>query len=60
MPAALGLLTAGTPEVHNVTLARGDWPLDNLVVVAFAQRDSDHAIIQAGSHGEAAESGGTP
>ena len=60
IPAALGLLTAGTPEVHNVTLARGDWPLDNLVVVAFAQRDSDHAIIQAGSHGEAAESGGTP
>ena len=60
VPAALGLLTAGTPEVHNVTLARGDWPLDNLVVVAFAQRDSDHAIIQAGSHGEAAEFGGTP
>ncbi|MDX2474371.1 MAG: PEGA domain-containing protein [Candidatus Krumholzibacteria bacterium] len=59
-PAALGLLTAGSPVVHNVTLARGDWPLENLVVVAFAQRDSDHAIIQAGSHGEEAESGGTP
>jgi len=59
-PVALGLLTAGTPVVHNVTLTRGDWPLDNLVVVAFAQRDSDHAIIQAGSHGEVAESGETP
>ena len=59
-PPALGLLTAGTPVVHNVTLARGDWPLDNLVVIAFVQRDSDYAIIQAGSYGESAETGGTP
>ena len=58
-PPALGALTAGTPVVHNVTLVRGDWPLDNLVVVAFVQDAASHAVIQAGSTADAAKRGST-
>jgi len=59
-PPPLGVLTAGIPDVHQVNLTRGDWALDNLVVVAFVQHDTNHAIIQAGSFGETATAGGTP
>jgi hypothetical protein len=59
-PPALGLLTSGIPAVFNVSLARADWAPDNLVVVAFAQRNADFAIIQAGSYGETATAGGSP
>lgn len=51
-PPALGPLSGGIPAVYNVTLSRRDWDPTNLVVVAFAQRDADFAIIQAGSYGE--------
>lgn len=57
---ALGQLTAGTDEIFNLTLARGDWALDNLAVIAFVQRDSDLFILQAGSFGQTAKTGGNP
>lgn len=59
-PLALGILTNGTPQAHNLTLSRGDWPLDNLVVIAMVQHDTSHAIVQVGSYGETTETGGTP
>ncbi|MCB1183839.1 PEGA domain-containing protein [bacterium] len=58
VPPALGSLTAGTPQTFRVELVRGDWPLDNLTVVAFVQRNSDLAILQAGSFGESTSSKG--
>jgi len=57
---ALGPLAANTPTSIDVTLARGDWAPENLVVVAIVQRDSDHAIIQAGSTDETAKAKGNP
>jgi len=59
-PPALGALTVGTPQIHNLNLTRSDWPLDNLVVVAMVQHDTSHTIIQVGSYGETTESEGTP
>ncbi len=59
-PPALGQLTAGTPQVYDVTLARSDWPLDNLAVMALVQHGTDYTIIQAGSYGELEKTGGNP
>lgn len=57
----IGLLQDGTTRTFNLNLARGNWELDNLVVIAFVQRDSDFAIIQAGSvAGTAKSEGKTP
>lgn len=55
---SLGTLTTGTDIMINASVARGSLLPENLVVVAFVQRDSDHAIIQAGSYGAEAKARG--
>jgi hypothetical protein len=57
---ALGPLAPGTPVVFALSLARGDWPLDNLVVVAFVQHDRNLKIVQAGSVAGPASAQGLP
>ena len=48
-PPALGALSAGQPQVFDLTLSRGAVAPDNATVVAFVQRTADRVVLQAGS-----------
>jgi len=58
VPPSLGQLTNGTNVVIEASLSRGSLLPENLVVVAFVQRNSDFAILQAGSYGAMAKARG--
>ncbi len=55
---SLGQLTGGTNVEIEASLSRGALLPENLVVVAFVQRNNDFAILQAGSYGTMAKARG--
>lgn len=48
-PVALGTLAAGVPATFDLGLSRGPAAMADVVVIAFVQRQSDRAVLQAGS-----------
>ncbi|MFT5782954.1 MAG: hypothetical protein ACI9JE_000271 [Candidatus Krumholzibacteriia bacterium] len=58
VPPEVGMLQKDVKRTFDMDLVRGNWELDNLVVVAFVQRSSDLEVLQAGSFSETAKAGG--
>lgn len=48
-PVALGALAEGQQETHHLALSRGTAAAADVAVIAFVQRLSDRAVLQAGS-----------